>query len=106
MRKPELPEIKHVVVITRNPSGAEGDFGASEEGFYTVDGGLLTMTDSEGAPLRAANGERITARLAPDEDGKRVAGRLTLARWRSERDASEAVPGFNRRLGYGPSGLP
>lgn len=96
-------EIQQVTVITRNPIGAN-DVGSCEIGHYTVDAGLLTMVSAEGAPLRAANGERITARLTPEEDARRVAGRLTLSHWRTQRDASEAVPGFGRPLDYGRSG--
>lgn len=94
-----MPDIHQVTVITRNPSGP-GDVGSCEVGHYTVDAGLLTMVTAAGVPMRAANGERITARLAPEEDARRVAGQLTLAQWRNERDASEAVPGFGRRLRY------
>jgi hypothetical protein len=94
-----MPEIKHVIVATRNPTGDDPrDKGASEEGFYTVDAGLLTMVTVGGAPLRAANGERITARLAPEEDAKRVASRLTLSHWRTQRSRDEVVEGFNRPL--------
>jgi hypothetical protein len=96
-------DIHQVTVITSNPTGP-GDVGSCEVGRYTVDGGLLTMVTAGGAPLRAANGERITARLAPEEDAKRVAGRLTLSHWRIQRAQGEIVPGFNRPLHYRSSG--
>ena len=94
-----MPRVHQVTVITRNPIGA-GDMGSCEVGHYTVDAGLLTMVTADGVPLRAANGERITARLAPGEDARRIAGRLRLAHWMHERDSSEAVPGFGRPLSY------
>ena len=96
-------DIHQVTVITANPTGP-GDVGSCEVGFYTVDAGLLTMVNAEGVAVRSTNGERITARLAPEEDGRRVAGRLTLSHWRNQRDSSETVPGFGRRLDYGRSG--
>jgi hypothetical protein len=99
-------EIHHVVVGTRNPNGDDPrDMGDSEEGFYTVSDGLLTMVNVDGAPLRNAAGERITARLAAGEVARNIAARLVLARWRIERDAGGGVPGFGRRLSYGPDGV-
>jgi hypothetical protein len=90
-------DIFQVTVITSNPTGNDR-VGSCEVGHYTVDGGLLTLVTADGAPLRAANGERITARLAPEEDAKRVASRLTLSHWRTQRAQNEIVPGFNRPL--------
>jgi hypothetical protein len=96
-----MMDVHQVTVITRNPTGP-GDVGSCEVGHFTVDAGLLTMVTADGVPLRAANGERITARLAPTEEPRRVAGRFTLSRWRYERDASELVPGFDSPLRYPP----
>jgi len=98
-------KINEITVTTRNPSGAPGDMGSCETGFYRVDDDLLTLVDGGGKEVRSANGERITAHLRGGDSVRTVASRLVLARWRSERDASETVPGFNRRLSYGPSGL-
>jgi hypothetical protein len=62
---------------------------------------LLTMTDSDGVPLRNANtGDRNTARLLAGEDARRVASRLTLAHWRQQR----GVPGFDRPIRYSERG--
>jgi hypothetical protein len=91
-------EIHHVVVATRNPSGDDPlDRGDSEEGWYTVDAGLVTMVTVDGVPLRAANGERITARIVDGTAPRTVAARLVLSRWRNERDAGSD---FNRPLHY------
>ena len=52
-------EIDHVVVGTRNQTGDDPrDRGDSEEGFYTVEGDLLTMVNVDGVPLRNAAGEK------------------------------------------------
>jgi hypothetical protein len=92
-----MPDVKEVTVTTRNPSGP-GDVGSCEVGHYKVDGDLLTLVDAGGVPLRTNSGERITARLAAGDEARRVAYRLTLARWRNERDRNELVPGFNGPL--------
>jgi hypothetical protein len=95
-----MPKIEHIVVATRNPGEDPRDKGAAEEGFYTVEGDTLTMVTVDGTPLRSADGHRITARLAPGEDAKKIAARHTLSRWRSERAREELVPGFNSPIRY------
>jgi hypothetical protein len=54
-----MPEIKSVIVITANPSGGRDDLGSCEEGFYTLDGDVLTMVTATGQPLRGTFGERL-----------------------------------------------
>jgi hypothetical protein len=77
-----MPEIKSVIVTTANPIG-RGDLGQCEEGFYVVEGDVLTMVTATGEPLRGVMGERITARLTSGEEARGVAKRLTLGQWRS-----------------------
>lgn len=88
--------INEITVATRNPSGAPGDLGSCEVGFFTVDDDLLTLVEGDGMPVRATNGERITAWLRAGEGARTVASRLILARWR----ASDAGADFNRPLHY------
>jgi hypothetical protein len=99
-----MRDVRQVTVITRNPSGS-GDGGSCEDGWYTVDeDGVLTMTDKDGAPLRNANtGQKITHRLAPDENEKGVAKNLRLKMFRDERH--DEMAGFNRPLRYQRTGL-
>jgi hypothetical protein len=81
------PDIKSVWVQTSAPIGA-GDPGAAEPAFYFVSDGVLTLCDEHGKP------ERQTHQLKPDEDPRRIAGRLkkaALAMTQSD---------FNRRLNY------
>jgi hypothetical protein len=94
-------EIHHVVVGTRNPSGDDPlDKGDSEEGWYTVEDGLLTMVTVDGVALRNGAGERITARLTDGTAPRTIAARLVLSRWRNERDATEGVRDFGRPIRY------
>ena len=74
--------------------------GGCETGFFTIDNETLTLVEGDGSPVRSANGERITALLRAGDSARTVASRMVLARWRSERDSSEAVPGFGRPLHY------
>lgn len=90
-------EIHHVVVGTRNPtSGDPRDAGDSQEGWYTVEGGLLTMVTVDGVPLRNGAGERITARVTDGTAPRTIAARLVLSRWR----ATPAGSNFNRPISY------
>jgi hypothetical protein len=94
---------KAVVAIVSNPVGKD-DRGIVAEGFYTLDGDLLTMTDRDGVPLRDENnGAQITHRLLPGESEKVVAKRLTLRRHREEN--RDEMAGFHRWVRYGHSGL-
>ena len=53
--------IQEITVTTRNPSGAPGDLGSCEVGFFAVDGDVLTLVEGDGTPVRTKSGERITA---------------------------------------------
>jgi hypothetical protein len=91
-------DVRQITVITRNPSGSD-DRGSCEDGWYTVDDGVLTMTDKDGAPLRNPNtGQKITHHLANGESDKAVAKRLRLKIYRDERP--DEMAGFNRRIDY------
>jgi hypothetical protein len=86
------PEVKSVWVQTAAPIGP-GDPGAAEPAFYFVSDGVLTLCDEHGKP------ERQTHQLKPDEDPRRIAGRLkkaALALTHSD---------FNRRLNYRTAGV-
>jgi hypothetical protein len=95
-------KLNEFTFTTRNPSGAPGDLGTCEVGFYRLDDDLVSLVEGDGEALRSANGERITARIRPGEGARAVASRLALAHWRTQRDASEAVPGFNRPIHQAP----
>jgi hypothetical protein len=69
------PEVKSVWVQTAAPIGP-GDPGAAEPAFYFVSDGVLTLCDEDGKP------ERQTHELKPDEDPRRIAGRLKRRHWR------------------------
>jgi hypothetical protein len=69
-----------------------------------VESDLLTMTDSDGAPLRDANtGERIAHRLVSGENEKAVAKRLTLRIFQEAR--ADVMAAFHRPISYLKLGL-
>lgn len=89
-----MAEIKTVWITTRYPVG-EGDPGAVEPGYYSVEQGMLTLHDEQGRPVAGPR------RLNSSEDPHVIAGRLTRERWLRTNDTK----GFNRPLNYRSLGL-
>jgi hypothetical protein len=54
-----------------------GDQGVTAEGAFTVEDGVLTLTDREGVPATDERGKRYTHKLCEGENPKVIAGRLT-----------------------------
>ena len=99
-----MPEIKSVAVSVANRTGPD-DPGRATIGYYVVEGNVLTMTDGDGVPVRRRyGGELYKHTLQEGEDPSLIAGRMTLAIWRSN-TGGDARGGFNRRLRYPPPGL-
>lgn len=96
-----MPEIKHVVVATRNPTpGHRNDVGSAEEGYFFVSDGVLTMCDVKGSPLRDDHaGNRITHRLLDGENERVIASRFVLSRWRAA-NGGDDMAGFNAPIHY------
>jgi hypothetical protein len=46
--------------------------------YYAVEGGSLTMTDSEGKPFRGRGGDRVMHKLQTGEDPTMIAKQLTM----------------------------
>jgi hypothetical protein len=55
-----------------------GDRGRVCEGWFTVEAGVVTMTDREGIPICDVEGDKIEHKLAEGEDARTIASRLTL----------------------------
>jgi hypothetical protein len=86
------PVIKSVWVQTAAPIGPR-DPGAAEPAFYFVSDGELTLCDENGKPTRH------THQLKPDEDPRRIAGRLKKAAM------ALTHSDFNRALNYPTVGV-
>lgn len=86
------PKLEHVWIPTAQPRN--GDDGAAELGFYTVENGVLTMRDEKGKSLG------VTQALG-NEDPRVIAARLRRAMWLKTVGESN----FNRPLDYPRWGL-
>jgi hypothetical protein len=79
-------------ITTRPGNGSDG---AAEQGWYTVENGVLKMVDKDGNPTGR------THHLDPGENPLAIAMSLRRQAWLATSAASE----FNRPLRYGPSGV-
>jgi hypothetical protein len=96
-RKPVT--VESIWIQTRRPSGADGDMGSAEQGFYFLDDRTLRMCDQDGKPIGDAY------KLEAGENPRAVASRLKRNAWNAENHATERVPGFSRPLNYEPLSL-
>jgi hypothetical protein len=96
---PDEIKVKHITVITRNPSG-RGDLGACESSWYIIDEfHRLILTDAHGVPVHnPTTGNLMTHRMRPGDHEKDVAQRMTLELWRANRGDEKAE--FNRPIRY------
>jgi hypothetical protein len=95
----DKPTVYAVTAIVSMPSKRE-PLGRLTHGFYTVIDGVLTMTDKDGRPAEDATGKRYTHRLAPNEDERAVASRMTKKLREALRSKSEPVAGFSGKINY------
>jgi hypothetical protein len=93
------PTVHAVTAIVSMPSKRE-PLGRLTYGFYTLVDGVLTMTDKDGGPAEDATGRRYTHRLAPNEDKRAVASRMTKELREAFRSKSESVAGFSGKINY------
>jgi len=89
-----MPEIKQVNAILSNP-GPNDPVGRVTVGHYVVEGGLVTLVDSDGKPLRRRAGDRYTHKLQPGENPDAVACRMTLLAYHA---AQGDMANFNRPI--------
>ena len=85
------PAVHQVIVTTRPADESTGDPGACRVGYYTVQDGLLTLTDENGSPLKTDQGKPITVVLENAGDARGVAASLVRKRARGD-----GMRGFER----------
>jgi hypothetical protein len=78
----KTPILIHPVTIqTAAPivddDGVMRDPGAVATGYYVLEDGVLTMTDSAGVPVTDEGGRRFTAPVGEGDNPQVIAGRLT-----------------------------
>ena len=92
-----MPDVKSVTIQIRPRSGRAGDTGQVSFGYYTVEDGVLTMTDGDGRPVRRRDGELMQRKLKPGDDAETFARIFTRSfRLHVQGDGAD----FNRQLDY------
>lgn len=104
-----MSEIHSVIVTICHPTpGKQDDHGQVTNGFYKLEGELLTMTDGDGTPMRKPNGDFYTHKLRAGENHNIIARVLTMEVWRmvhGKTKGDTSGTGFNRPLNYPSSGV-
>jgi hypothetical protein len=83
-----------VTVTVAMPSRRE-PLGRLAYGFYTDVGGVVTLTDKEGKPAGDETGRKYSRKLAPNEDARAVAARMTKE-LRKALKGSAPIHGFEK----------
>jgi len=97
-----MPEVHTVFVQIEAPK--PGFEGRVAEGCYTVEDGVLTLTNRRGDPVRDDAGQSYTQKLEPDDNAKQIAGLLTK-KFRKVRRGNNATPsGFSGPITYRKTG--
>ena len=93
-----MSEVRQVIVTIRPP---KGNFrGQVCYGWYTLQDGVVTLTDREGNPAGDETGRRFTHKLAPGEDARAIACKLTKELRLVLRGNSAPVAGFEGEINY------
>ena len=93
----QAPKVQSCSVVVAQPVN-EADLGSMIDCHFFVEDGAVVLCTVAGKPT----GEE--KRLAPGDNPRSVAMRLARDEWRREQRTTERVPGFGRRLNYGPLG--
>jgi len=97
-----MPEVHTVFVQIEAPK--PGFEGRVAEGCYTVEDGVLALTNRRGDPVRDDAGQSYTQKLEPGDNAKQIAGILTK-KFRKVRRGNNATPsGFSGPITYRKTG--
>jgi hypothetical protein len=95
-----MPEVKQVIVQIKAPKS--GFPGQVAYGYYTLENGVVTMTDQKGNPAVDVNEKKYFHKLLPGEDSRAVACRMTRELRNALRGTSNkpSVSGFDGPMSY------
>jgi hypothetical protein len=94
-----MSEVHRVIVQVRAPKS--GFSGQVAYGYFTLVDDVITMVDPKGNPADDGTGKRYRHKLAPNEDARAVACKLTKQLRLALRAGNSAPVGdFNRKLIY------
>jgi hypothetical protein len=98
----KAPEVKTIFAQVRAPRGAN-DPGAAVEGAYVLEDGAVVLTNRDGVPVRDERGKHYRHTLAPNDNPRQIAARMTKE-FRSALRGKAGAPlaGFE----YGPLRYP
>jgi hypothetical protein len=88
------PQVNAITVIVSMPSRKE-PLGRLTYGFYTEADGVVTLTDKDGKPAGDETGKKYSRKLAPNEDARAVASKMTKELRKALR-GSAPVNGFEK----------
>ena len=93
-----MSEVRQVIVTIKPPKGNYP--GQVTYGWYTLQDGVVTLTDRKGNPAGEETGRKFTHKLAPGEDARAIACKLTKELRQALRDNSASVAGFEGKINY------
>jgi hypothetical protein len=93
--------MSEVVKVTVQIKPPKGEFpGQVVYGYYTLQDGVVTLTDPAGKPAGDETGRKYSHKLRPEEDSRAVACRLTKELRLALRGNSAPVNGFEGKIQY------
>jgi hypothetical protein len=92
-----MSEVRQVTVTIKPPKGSYP--GQVTYGWYTLQDDVVTLTDREGNPAGEETGRKFTHRLAPGEDARAIACKLTKE-LRLALRGNSAPAGFDGPINY------
>jgi len=93
-----MSEVRQVIVTIKPPKGTYR--GQVTYGWYTLQDGVVTLTDRDGNPAGEETGRKFTYKLDPGEDARAVACRLTKELRLALRSNSAPVTSFEGQINY------
>jgi len=93
-----MSEVREVTVTIKPPKGTYR--GQVTYGWYTLQDGVVTLTDRKGNPAGEETGRKFIHKLAPGEDACAVACKLTKELRLALRGNSAPVAGFEGQINY------
>ena len=91
-------KLNHLTIQIRAPRG--DDPGQVAEGIYTLDDGVVSLTDRYGVPVVDRDGKTYTQKLEAGENPYAIACRLTREFRRAFRADKKHVAGFTGPINY------
>ena len=99
-----MSDVRFITATIERP-GRKFPLGQVCDGCYTLIDGVVTMTDRNGKPAEDGTGKKYIHKLAPGEDARVVASRLTKQLRLALRGKNAPVAGFSGKIPYKKLGI-